>query len=155
MQRHYVNSFEIALDASGASDGTPIEMPRTGMDVAIEQISITAVTGAGAVAAGLQLVQFSDLGGTNRTMFVRPQLVRNLVGDGALPWALPVPWHVPGSARIACRAENLLSSAVTLYVTLQGQRLPPEDQRSKAQSVPALNQQIRELIEQRDALKGR
>lgn len=129
MQKHYVNSFEVPLAASAAGTATPIEMPRDGHDILVEQISITALNATGGVVDGAQTVQFSDLGGTNLTMFVKPQLVRNLVGDGSLPWALPVPWRLPGSARLACDAENLTAAAVTLYVTIMGQRLPPDRDR--------------------------
>lgn len=127
LQRHYVNSFTIALAATvgATASGTPIEMPRDGYDVLVEQVSITALDAAGAVVEVAQTLQFTDLGGANQTMFVQPQLGRNLVGNGALPWALPVPWRLPGSARLSCDAVNLVASARTLYVTIHGRRLRP------------------------------
>lgn len=125
-QRHYVNGYVIALAANATAQGTPIEMPRDGYDVSIEQLSVSVLSAAGVADTSVPVtLQLTDLGGTNQTFFVHPQIARNLVGDGQLPWLLPVPWRVSGSARLGCEVRNLTANAYTVHITVQGRRLKP------------------------------
>lgn len=125
-QIHYVNSFT-ALDlASLASvQADSIEMPRDGYDVLIERVALVAVNSStNVIAESNFLVQFTEQGGSNRTLFVNPVHARNLVGAGQQPWDLPEPWLVPGASRLACTITSLAPVALDIYIAIHGKRVP-------------------------------
>jgi hypothetical protein len=124
-QKHYINSFVVkGLGANASDQGTPIEMPRDSFDIEIDQISVTSIRG-GAIVAPNFVMQLTEQGGSNRTLFIQPQHARNLVGDGSMPWQLIEPWVVPGSSRIVLDVTSTDASAQDLYVMVSGRRVKP------------------------------
>lgn len=125
MQPHYINHFR-ALASGGAGSTVltqPIELPRDGNDIEIEEISAVQVEGGVIVRPNFTL-QLTEQGGTNTGLFIQAQHIGAITGDGSQPWKLPVPLRLSGNVRIAAEIVKLSAAAAEIFVTVKGRRVP-------------------------------
>lgn len=125
MQNHYINHFR-ATATGGANSAVltaPIELPRDGNDIEIEEIAAVQVEGGAVVPVNFTF-QLIEQGGTNTGLFIQAQHAAAICGDGSQPWKLPVPLRLSGNVRIAAEIVKLSTAPAEIFLTVKGKRVP-------------------------------